>query len=292
MSFLFDGFSPSARAQIHDAAIHLRAFLRSEGIRLSPSSRFARYINALESDSDRSANGQPDISPQLSHRAHLEIDDLRLIAQYLPEIPSRHDWRIDFQRLIKGAALPAVGSRDTRARDFQFEFVTAAMLRRAGFDVERAEPDIIIRSTPSPIAVAAKRLVSPNSLVRQCQRAVRQIRASGLDGVVVVDVTDMIYDPNLIVQAESFRDAHFTVSEAVSERLRSEAPGIRRRLDPRTVIALIFYVAVLVRANASGDVGYVRGWTFANLCDAKDPRWATVAHIAERVNAASFLRAE
>jgi hypothetical protein len=113
---------------------------------------------------------------------------------------------------------------------------------------------------------------------------------SPFDGVIAIDVTAMIYDPGFVLQAASFRSAHFQVSNVVAESLRQEAPGIRRHVDVARVIALAFYAAVLVRESGNGDAGYVRGWTFANLCEANDPRWASIGQIAERMNVASFLR--
>jgi hypothetical protein len=162
LSILFRGFSPAARKQFRDAAAHLRTFLVSESIRLSPSSRLGQYVDAL-SDDDSTSELTPGIDAlPLLHRALLEIDDLRLIAQYLPEILGPNEWRREFQRLIKGAALPSTLSHDD-ARDFQFEFITAAMLCRAGYSLKLAEPDVVINSMPFQIGVAAKRLASPNA---------------------------------------------------------------------------------------------------------------------------------
>lgn len=285
MSFLFEGFSSTAKKEFADAAGDLRTFLQRECIRLSPSSRLARYIDAVSSHGQAPATLG---ATQVLHRALLEIDDLRLIAQYLPAIPCREDWRVNFQRLIKGAVLPT-GDSNTSARDCQFEFLTAAMLGRAGCEVRLAEPDIIVKS-PRSFVIAAKRLVSSKQLASQCQRGARQIRKSRIDGIIAVDVTTMIYEPEVVVRAQSFLSAHFQMSETVAQCLRLEASNIRRLVDPQKIIGLAFYAAALVREDVGGDAGYVRGWTFANLCESDDPRWTDIGHVAERMNVASFLR--
>lgn len=284
VSILFSGFSRGKRETFNRAAESLRHFMDGEGIRISPSSRLALYGRAISQPNECHPR-----NASVLRQALLEIDDFRLIVQELSS-SDQTGWRGFIQQLLAGKVLPEEENAGSFARNKQFELLTAALLRRAGFNAVLREPDICVTSTQPPFSIAVKRPLSRKNFRHLVRDAQKQIARALLPGVLAIDVSRLINPRNGYLASASFKTAHFQVSELIAQVLIRDAPGIRKLINPTQTFAVAFYMAILVEEESSGEVGYVRIWKFANMCEPDDPRWRMLQAVAERVNVASFLR--
>jgi hypothetical protein len=74
------------------------------------------------------------------------------------------------------------------ARNTQFELYVGATLAMGGVQTRLAEPDLRIYYCGKEIGIAAKRVRSVKQLIKRAKDAVNQIKASGLPGIVALNV--------------------------------------------------------------------------------------------------------
>ena len=286
MSFLFSGFDPSMYEAYVRKARTLVVFLQQHRIRLAHDSRVMVYIRQLEEGPGRNVS--------VRHRALLELDDLRLVVDALACPEPLRGWQDRVQALVAGHALPQDDTQAT-ARNLQFELVLASLLRRAGYEVELREPDVIATSPELSFAFAAKRPKSRKKLPQNIRDANRQIRhqvnSSSLCGVVALDLSQLLNPQNGYLSSESFSEASTKVHIELHDFVRKHAAAFRRSVDPQTTIAIATYFPCLVLDCSRGTLGYVRAWSFANMCDHNDPRFEILRRLGERVGIASYLQA-
>jgi hypothetical protein len=161
------------------------------GVTTVSASRINAYRSAIQSFMDAGA-GKRDFDVALAVRmmnAIVEVYQLRKIVKAAESSSQREMWRPRLIPLISGAESPKNEACAASARDSQFESFIGAVFELSGFGVEFAEPDLIISDDHQRFAIAAKRPRNAQAVDKNCKKAVRQIRKSGLPGLIALDLS-------------------------------------------------------------------------------------------------------
>lgn len=114
---------------------------------------------------------------------------------------------------------------DDRARTKQFELFVAMEARRRGFDIEFAEPDLVLRGEGCRLSVAAKRLSNIQQLEKRVREATAQIAKHGGIGVVALDLT-AAFDLHRKVFVTNALAEHDELRAALDDVIRSHGSGL------------------------------------------------------------------
>jgi hypothetical protein len=107
------------------------------------------------------------------------------------------------RRMLGGDELGDTPSA-TAARDTQFELFVAALFAHTPVDVLAGEPDIRVSLGPERIGIAAKRIRSlkPQRIAERVEKAIEQIRRSGLRGMLAINLDARLEGAQLPPMAE------------------------------------------------------------------------------------------
>jgi hypothetical protein len=200
-------------AELRERTQEVLEFLKSEGMRLHPMSRFQQYLKQFDAMSRADGVIVPTgFDLRTWHRSLLELSDLHLIVNELCRPPEVMGWRKAFQQIVSGEPIPIDEVKHSRSRDIQFELVTAAMLRAAGYEIELAEPDVVVKVQKRKYGVAAKRPRSFGNLDKVVKDADAQIGRSGHDGFIALDLSSLLNPLDRPITASVFDSAlHSTI---------------------------------------------------------------------------------
>src|SRR5262249_19728527 len=155
-----------------------------------PQSRLAVYRRQLEfaERADRTQGADLVRMLPVLHQARHELEQLYLIVSELFRPPPLSKLDGPLQKLLAGHALPQ-SERHTISRDTQFELYIAAVFRRAGYEVQLEEPDVLVKVRGSWVGIAAKRPKTPKKIERRLREGRKQIERLGKPGIVAIDVS-------------------------------------------------------------------------------------------------------
>lgn len=163
----------------------------SLGIPTVSASRINSYRDAFQSLID-AAHEDRTLGLSLAVRllnANVEFHQLRTILRAARWSDQRENWKRRLSQLISGAELPTNESDAASARDFQFESFVGAVCELSGYGVQFDEPDLVISGDGGPFGIAAKRPRNDRKVEKHCKKAIRQIRKSGMRGLIALDVS-------------------------------------------------------------------------------------------------------
>lgn len=211
------------------------------GLTPHPQSRVARYVELLDHPppiDERSV----DISlyPFLHYRI-----DVRMLRTILRQLGDNQEFRPLLSELLSGPQLRQRREKSS-VRDLQFQLYLAAVLHRAGLTVVNEEPDIGVNIGCRRFAIAVKRVRSPKKLLVRVKEGIEQIRRSGRQGWVALDLTLLAAEPDVVPVNES----SLVLRRIPELYLQSNAHEIKRMtelLDGVDIVGvqLCFFVAGL-----------------------------------------------
>jgi hypothetical protein len=172
-------------------------------------SRIVAYRNALLNVKRRAAKDQNfDLETAMSLLGtSVEIQQLRLIAKAAASAQNVSEWRNQLERLVSGSH-PSIPSRATAGFDFQYEAYLASVASLSGYNVCFREPDIIINEEDVVFGIAAKRPRRHSGFERNVARAVKQIRNSGIKGIIALDCSIVAADGKAITTTDPMEAAN------------------------------------------------------------------------------------
>lgn len=138
--------------------------------------------------------------------------------------------------------------RNSEGRNFQFEVLTAALVRLAGIHgVKSREPDVLVTAGSSTIGIAAKRIVSLDRRAREkhLRKAVRQLKREGSAGFVFLNL-DAVIENGFVHQG------HEEAVRLLSD-LTEESRKYVERVDRDGMAQGIFGFATLLGWDASSS---------------------------------------
>lgn len=188
-SWDYDSGTVSIRETTPEFCDRIRTQIKARGLPIHPSGRVESYLKTVLTYRDRSKSiSRATFSDQLRRlKAEHELEHLAFASRELPAL-------VEWDELLSQAVLGGVDGEDGKDRSpwtATHEAICAALLIKAGFRTERAEPDLITETTKGRLGIACKRVFSktPKQLSRRIREGIDQIERSRLQGIVWVDVT-------------------------------------------------------------------------------------------------------
>lgn len=170
-------------------------------------------------------------------------------------------------RKIRGLrkGLNRLESQDEAAQDDLFEIDIAYRLFKRGFDVEFAEPDIVINYPPeSKFAIACKRPRTIGAVQKRIRHGANQIRAQELPGIVAIGMESIIHssdDPEKPKPAWYVIDYPDQIDGAAEpffvETIRRTKHEIQRSFEKG--VSAVFFCGVIT-ALCTNPNGYYWSW--------------------------------
>ncbi|HWS72797.1 MAG TPA: hypothetical protein VN605_11815 [Thermoanaerobaculia bacterium] len=274
-------------ASLRDRTAELIEFLVANGIRVHPSSRLPQYLKQLNAAAKVDGVTVPkELDLAIWHRCLIEVDDLNLVARSLSAAPEVAGWKDAVSCALRGGVVRTDEIKHSPARDIQFELIIASMFRRAAYQVELAEPDVVLTSETPPIGVAAKRPRSLNNLDNIIGDADKQIARSGLHGILALDLSLVVAPTDAHISTTDFHEAFKRVKEIANGFILRNGDHVRSLVDASHTFGLIAHVAVPIFDAVTPRLAYGRRWAISNLCALDDARTATLRAMAERLGEA------
>ena len=273
--------------QLRDRTAELIAFLEANGVRVHPASRLAQYLKQLTAACKADGVSVPkDLDLAIWHRSLIEVDDLNLVARSLSAAPEVKGWKEAVSRSLGGGLVRTDEIKHSPARDIQFELIIASMCRRAKYDVELAEPDVVLTSQTPNIGIAAKRPRSFNNLDRMIREADKQIAGSGLQGIVAIDLSLVVSPTDAHITTTDFQAAFDRVKAIANSFIERNGDHVRSLVNTAHTFGVLAHVAVPIFEVETPRLAYARRWALSNLCKLDDPRTETLRVMAERLREA------
>lgn len=266
----------------------LEELLRDAGIRVAGGGRLSEYRRLLSSIRTAIDGSPPKaihaVHPVTLHQALLDCDQLLLIIAELVREPAIPDWQEKVQRLLLDSVMPGKKAH-TPGRDNQFELYTLALLRRAGYQVESTEPDIVVHLSglPNRIAVAAKRVKSRKKLREKVRGASDQVARSGMKGIIALGVNLLVNQEAEPLLVEGFETARTATRQVMTRFTQEHAVEIRGLVDLSSVFGLLSCYSGFFFFNTKEKPAVVTHWKAINLCQHDDPLAGLLGELVDRV---------
>ena len=180
---------------------------------------------------------------------------IEILGEQLLETPFIEQFTLSLQ----DPSLPRDSKDSTPGRDAQFELFIAAIASRTGLSVERlgaGKADWVITAPGRSWSLETKRIKSLDRMEKHIRKAGKQIMASNIGGVIVVDIS-LAVNPSCAPLSKFVSDAD--IQKAHSMRTdcfgKKFLPSIREWLGPKSVGFLLFHDFVIVPASGVTPAG-------------------------------------
>lgn len=243
------------------------AIAEERGLRLNPTSRIPAYLKAIE---ELLALRTEQMSTADAARFLTALREGWVLGDtvgQLAQAPEVAGWLGHFEKAAKGSYSSTPGSDDT-ARNFLAELYAASLVRKVGLPVELVEPDLMARFEGRRVAVAVKRPQTEEGAVRKLREGVRQVRACGVPGIVLLDMTAAIAERGGFWRLDSM-DGTEQVTVDIKARVRNvlgNADEIVAEVEGHQFvggIATVVHTALLNQQDAQPIM--LRPWMWASL---------------------------
>ncbi len=260
------------------------ATLEANGIRVNPSSRFREYLRQLDAAVKADGVTVPkSLDLAVWHRSLIEIDDLALVVETLSANPPVSGWKEAVERSLSGGLRRTDEVKHSPARDIQFELVIASILRKARYDVELAEPDVMVTSETPSFGFAAKRPRTTAKMDKNIRDGDKQIIRTPFDGILALDLTVLVSPTDAHLTTTDFAAAFEFVKQVANNFIHRNGGRVRSLVTTARTFGLIVHVAAPVYDAATPRLAYARRWSISNLCDLNDPRTDILRKLTERL---------
>jgi hypothetical protein len=273
-------------ADLHRRLSRVEEMLSSSGVTVHGASRFRIYRRTLEKlysiDADATLSNQ---DRESLYDALLECNEFVRSIPVLVEPPEVQGWSLIAAKALGGNASGGAEKDFTPARDAQFELLVAAMLRRSGFLIRLAEPDIHVELTNgSCIGIAAKRVKSLSKLASRISEGSKQIAKSQLHGLLAVHLSfftkTMTPKTNMPTAMDALRDEvrRFTLDHM---------GDFYRRIDKRQTFGIMMFSTKLAQLVEQPQLTTASSVYVTNLCDPSDKRLLLLDSLTEGLDGGS-----
>lgn len=175
-------------------------FERTSGVRLQNT----RFSGGIARFRDLGFSQFSDLSrEELNDLGNILVDAgaMRAIARFVPQEFLRT--YPELKRLHGGGVSPKADGSKTDPRNWQHELYTAARLFRLGFKLRAHEPDLLLYDGNQNLGIACKRVSSKKGVERNLRSGAAQIQASGIDGIVAIEVKRVVLPEDQVVLSDS-----------------------------------------------------------------------------------------
>jgi hypothetical protein len=191
--------------------------------------------------------------------------------------------------LVSGQTLPQNEREQSKSRDIQFELCVAAHCRTAGYLVEPKEPDVLVHDPNGNFGIAAKRPKSPKTLERHIRKGSQQIHASGMPGLVAIDLS-LIHNRANGIQLIRKQEQGIEAVQIVADHfIKSNSGSIRSLVKVPDVFGVVVCMSGLFFVESTLQFASATRWTITNLCKISDPHYQQLSKFLVRFAAGSLM---
>jgi hypothetical protein len=269
-SFNVVQYPSSAIGEIIKKGKQLEETLDKHGISNVKTSRIGQYLKVLEEfvANDADPKRRANLNWPLFHQALFEINRMSKVVETLLKQNSSSLWLPRIQMLVSGHFSPQTEKQNTTARDIQFELYVAAGCCNAGFEIEPKEPDILVHDFAGDFGIAAKRPKSRKTLEKNIRKGSNQIVASGMDGILAIDLSLIGNPKNEIGVVESREEIGNPVRKVVYDFMENDCATVRSSFVKLPNVFGIFVCAsALFFIESEGRFSTSTCQVFRTLCD-------------------------
>ena len=154
-------------------------------------------------------------------------------------------WNARLCQLVSGAEFSTLESNTASARDFQFESFIGAVCELSGYAVRFDEPDIVVTENDKAFGIAAKRPRNERRIENNCKKAVRQIRNSGMSGLIALDLSFAL-QADKCVNTNDLRGAQVHVEEVVNGFIHENNARLQQLCRDECVLGVLAHLQMPV----------------------------------------------
>ncbi len=226
------------RRKLYETATFVLECIQARGINPDPASRITQMCRMLSTpDGSPTAIIKPTNrkSFAIAREALRDVRQLGFIFDYLLQesLGDAGDRRI--RNMLHDSVLPQDDLTLSRGRDTQCELFVAAICEKAGLHpIFDESPDIRCKVRAEAIGIAVKRIKSDRKVRKNIREAAKQIRRSGIPGVICADVSFAYNQENKPVMEPMTVQAYRRVHD---EALRGKVDQFHRELNEELVRA-------------------------------------------------------
>jgi len=245
----------------------LYEFFGAQGVRKLAATRIRAYRDAFETFKQAADSGArlPRAEAEDVIETMVEFEQLRIIMDAAKKSLRPSAWVSQLKKLAAGPTFATAETAAASPRDTQFECFLGAVAARGGYDITFDEPDIVLHDGTFRFVVAAKRPRSVSSVEKNCRKAARQIAASGLPGVIALDLTHALH-AGWCLTPETREDALSIAEESVETFLAAHEPLLKRYVNRRAAAVLVsVHLPAIIGIPTQPQLMTAVAWRFMNI---------------------------
>lgn len=221
-----------------EQAAYIVERVKALGFDVRPTSRLGTMLHTLQKE-----HIEPnDSAYAVAIESIRDMYQLHLIVDTMDGHRENRAFRLSVHRMLKDAAVPCAGDRETQGRDRQFPLYVAAVCINGGLKVEHEEPDVTCVIDGTRCGIAAKRLKSMHSLDSQIRKGANQIRDASLLGIIAIDLTLARNTKNRAITSPIESELYLHIAHAKNRHLAEKyGDGIKRRVAGKGVLAVLVF---------------------------------------------------
>lgn len=241
------------------------------GVPTVSSSRINAYRAAFQSLWDV-AHKQRTLDLSLATRVlntMVEYNQLKTIVKAATASSNRDMWKERLRQLVPGAEFSTGESHSTSARDLQFESFIGAVCELSGYAVRFDEPDIVIADKSQVFGIAAKRPRNEHTILKKFRKGVRQLRISGMAGLIALDVSFAL-QADQCINTNDLHGGRIFVERVADRFMCDNQTDLQRLCRGERVLGVLIHVQMPLINFGHPDgpqLGTAIRWTIAPFAD-------------------------
>lgn len=261
----------------------LYSFFQAQDVPRLAATRIRAYQEAFERFKRAAESGErlPRDQAENVIETMVEFEQLRIIMEAVKLSTTPATWKSQLRKLARGPTFATAETAAASPRDTQYECFLGAVAARGGYQVTFDEPDIVVGDDRVRFVIAAKRPRSTASVEKNCRKAARQIAATGLPGLIAIDLTHALHMAWCLTPSTR-EDALATVEESVEGFLVAHEALLKRCVGGRAAAVLAtVHLPAVIGIPMKPQLMTAVAWRFLNLtADRGEMTW--VAAFAKR----------
>ncbi|MBY0117988.1 hypothetical protein [Paenibacillus xylanexedens] len=260
--------------------------LRYAGYKVGPSCRFEiyrnkfsrLYLNAIRTQ-NYSLNNSDQEELLFGYKDYWELKGISESNIILSS--TNKAVKDEINNIFSGGILEG---KDPKPWNYQFQFNLSSIFEHSGFQVELLEPDFIFGHKGRKYSVAAKRLISKNSIQANIEKAEAQIKLTDNYGFIALSLDKIFKDFNEVITIDdadkSIRKANEIILNIIREDFLAGYFG-RRDSQVLGIIAYVSFPYFLKSRKPMFELGYTSYLMFLPTREQDSSGWNEVIEISQ-----------
>ncbi len=215
--------------------LDIRKMFTEEAITINKSS----FLNKLLEDVEKNYSKENNSIPIIFNAIH--INRIHSALMELNGINNKHNYLKD---LLKGN-LDFHENKESHAKNILFELEVAVKLKPLNCNIYLQEPDIVIETKETKIAIACKKIVSEKNLKKLISKASKQIKKQNLDFAIIAINIDNLLPNNQILKAKNSEEASDILHNSIKIFIEKHHRHLNRKLGVHNVLGIYITASII-----------------------------------------------